>query len=155
MRDIMKKHIIFTVLITLLLIILKKDDAERLNFLWLNETSDIRPVKLDPNPVIPVTVTAYSPTEEECDSDPYITAYQKPVREGTIAISRDLESEFGWRLGDKVHIAGLGVFEVWDRMHPRWKKRVDIFFLDTDKAVSFGIKQTQMIKMEKTVLQGT
>lgn len=149
----MKKHIILTVLITLLLIILQREDAERLSFLWLNESNDIRPVKSDPNPVIPVTVTAYSPTVEECDSDPYITAYQKPVREGTIAISRDLESEF--RLGDKVHIEGLGVFEVWDRMHPRWKKRVDIFFHDTDKAVSFGIKQTQMIKMEKTVLQGT
>ena len=153
----MKKYSTLCFLASLLTALLLTDGGARLTFQPLNdiEGKDVKPEKSNSNPVIPVTVTAYSPTEEECDSDPYITAYQKPVREGTIAISRDLEKEFGWRLGDKVHIAGLGVFEVWDRMHPRWKKRVDIFFHDTDKAVSFGIKQTQMIKMEKTVLQGT
>lgn len=97
---------------------------------------------------VPVTVTAYSPTEDECDSDPFITAYQKPVREGTIAISRDLENEFGWREGDRVHLAGLGVFEVNDRMASKWKKRVDIFFNDTEKAISFGVKQSTAVNVE-------
>jgi 3D (Asp-Asp-Asp) domain-containing protein len=101
-----------------------------------------------------VTVTAYSPTEEECDEDPYTTAYQKPVKEGTIAISRDLEEEFGWRLGDRIHIKGLGVFEVWDRMHPKWKKRVDVFFHDTEKAVSFGVRQAKATKVERLQRQG-
>lgn len=100
-------------------------------------------------PVIPVTVTAYSPTIEECDDDPFITAYQRPVKVGTIAISRDLENEFGWQAGDLVHVIGLGVFEVNDRMHHKWKKRVDIFFSDTEKAVSFGIKRSRAIKIKK------
>lgn len=108
----------------------------------------------NPCPAVPVTVSAYSPSEEECDDDPYITAYQKPVKEGTIAISRDLEKEFGWSVGDKVHLKGIGVFEVWDRMNPRWKKKVDIFFHDTEKAVSFGIKQARVLKVEKRERRG-
>lgn len=151
----MKKPIILMFLISLLLIILQGEGGARAILLSLNMAQETKQVMSNPNPVIPVTVSAYSPTEEECDSDPYVTAYQRPVKEGTIAISRDLENEFGWRLGDRIHITGLGEFVVWDRMHPRWKKRVDIFFHDTEKAVSFGIKQTRMIKMEKPVLQGT
>lgn len=103
---------------------------------------------------VAVTVTAYSPTEEECDEDPTITAYQRPVKEGTIAISRDLEEEFGWQPGDRIHLKGLGVFEVWDRMPPKWKKRVDIFFHDTEKAVSFGIRQAKAIKVERPQRKG-
>lgn len=151
----MKKYSIVVVLALLMLTVLQRWDGAWMSDLSSNESDYTEQMKSDENPVIPVTVTAYSPTEEECDSDPYITAFQKPVREGTIAISRDLEREFGWQLGDKVHITGLGEFEVWDRMHPRWKKRVDIFFHDTEKAISFGKKQARVIKIGKTVLQGT
>ncbi|MEK7851603.1 MAG: hypothetical protein AAB275_06935 [Deltaproteobacteria bacterium] len=151
----MKKPIMLMFLISLLLIILQGEGGARAILLSLNMAQETKQVMSNPNPVIPVTVSAYSPTEEECDSDPYVTAYQRPVKEGTIAISRDLENEFGWRLGDRIHITGLGEFVVWDRMHPRWKKRVDIFFHDTEKAVSFGIKQTQMIKIDNAIPQGT
>ena len=151
----MKKPITLMFLISLLLIILQGEGGARAILLSLNMAQETKQVMSNPNPVIPVTVSAYSPTEEECDSDPYVTAYQRPVKEGTIAISRDLENEFGWRLGDRIHITGLGEFVVWDRMHPRWKKRVDIFFHDTEKAVSFGIKQTQMIKIDTAIPQGT
>lgn len=141
----------------MLAIILKMDNSAILNFL----PSAFQPEAiysdfemLSPCPAVPVTVSAYSPTVEECDSDPNITAYQKPVKEGTIAISRDLEKEFGWSLGDRVHLKGIGVFEVWDRMNPRWKKKVDIFFHDTEKAVSFGIKQARVLKVEKKEKRG-
>lgn len=92
--------------------------------------------------LVNITVTAYSPKVEECDDTPYVTASQRPVREGTIAVSRDLEKELGWKLGDRVYLDGLGVFEVWDRMHRRWEKRVDVFFFDTNEAKIFGVKKT-------------
>lgn len=90
--------------------------------------------------VIRVKVTGYSPTVEECDDDPYITAFNKRVKTGSIAISRDLERDLGWKLGDMVHLHGLGTFEVWDRMPSKWNRRVDIFFFDTDEAKAFGVK---------------
>lgn len=141
----------------MLALILKADNTAILNLLPLlfkPETAYTEYELPNPCPVVPVTVSAYSPTEEECDEDPYITAYQKPVKEGTIAISRDLEEELGWGIGDKVYLTGLGVFEVWDRMHPRWKKKVDIFFHDTDKAVSFGVRQAKVMKVEKREKKG-
>ena len=42
---------------------------------------------------IPVTITAYSPRKGETDNTPFITASNKRVREGIIALSRDLEEE--------------------------------------------------------------
>lgn len=147
----MKKFILLALLISLLLIILGMQQGKRPDAASPGIETPLLVKKSIPfnKSDFDVTVTAYSPTEEECDSDPYITAYQKPVREGTIAISRDLEEELGWHLGDRIHIKDLGVFEVWDRMHPRWKKRVDIFFHDTEKAISFGVKQAKVVKVEK------
>lgn len=92
--------------------------------------------------VIRVKVSAYSPTVEECDDDPYVTAFNKLVKTGSIAISRDLERELGWKLGDMVHLHGLGTFEVWDRMPSKWNRRVDIFFFDTSEAKAFGVRHT-------------
>lgn len=144
----MKKYILFALLLSLpAFIALSKDAADTLQTLLFGPQS--KPVASETAPVIAVTVTAYSPQEGECDSDPYTTAFQKPVREGTIAISRDLEKEFGWKLGDKVYLNGLGVFEVLDRMHPKWKKRVDIFFFDTEQATSFGVKRASVLKVER------
>ena len=91
-----------------------------------------------------ITVTAYSPTKEECDDDPFTTAFQKPVRKGIIAVSRDLEDKYGWKEGDKIYIVDLGVFEVGDRMNKRWKKRVDIFFFKTSEAKKFGKKNKKL-----------
>jgi len=95
---------------------------------------------------ITVDVTAYSPTKRECDSTPFITASNKRVKEGYIAVSRDLEAYVGF--GDKVFIKGLGIFEVQDRMNRRWKKRIDLFFFDTKQARRFGKKKREMWILE-------
>lgn len=153
----MKKNILLAALLSLLVVILEVEVGVRtylpFSMFWSQPLST-EPVTTNSKPALAVTVSAYSPTEEECDEDPYITAYQKPVKEGTIAISRDLEEELGWGIGDKVYLTGLGVFEVWDRMHPKWKKKVDIFFHDTEKAVSFGVKQAKVLKVEKREKKG-
>ncbi len=89
-----------------------------------------------------VDVTAYSPTVSETDSTPLITASNKMVKEGYIAVSRDLEAYL--EFGDKVFIEDIGIFEVQDRMNRRWSKRVDIFFYNTKRAIQFGKVKKKM-----------
>lgn len=85
-----------------------------------------------------VTATVYNPTEDQCDSDPLITAdnsyidldllKEKKIR--WIAVSRDLRKDF--KYGDEVMIecdhdpSINGIYEVRDTMNPRWKNRIDL-----------------------------
>ena len=87
-----------------------------------------------------VTVTAYSPTAEECGPDPLTTASMTKPRPGMVAVSRDLFDE-GWVFGKKVYVKGHGVFEIADLMSKRYTERMDIFFPSTDQARRFGKKQ--------------
>lgn len=87
-----------------------------------------------------VTLTAYSPTEEECGPNPQTTASMVKVRPGIIAVSRDLFDQ-GWIFGKKVYVKGHGVFEIADLMSKRYTKRMDIYLPDTEKAKRFGVKQ--------------
>ena len=87
-----------------------------------------------------VTVTAYSPTVEECGPDPHTTASMGKARPGIVAVSRDLFDE-GWVFGKKVYVKGHGIFEIADLMSKRYTQRMDIFFPDTNKARQFGKKQ--------------
>lgn len=86
-----------------------------------------------------VTITAYTPTKEECDNDPLVTASMRKVRLGTVAVSRDLFAE-GWVFGMKIYIWGHGIFEINDLMNARYLDRVDIFMWDKVKAKKFGKK---------------
>lgn len=87
--------------------------------------------------VMDVTVTAYNPTTDQCDSDPLVAASMRKVREGTVAVSRDLFDR-GWVFGKKIRIEGLGIFEINDLMNARFSKRIDVFMWDEDQARSFG-----------------
>lgn len=89
------------------------------------------------NQVVKVTVTAYNPVEEQTDSDPLIAASMRKVREGTVAVSRDLFDQ-GWVFGKKIRIEGLGIFEINDLMNKRYTKRVDVFMWDEAEARKFG-----------------
>lgn len=87
-----------------------------------------------------VTLTAYSPTVEECGPDPLTTASQTKVRRGIVAVSRDLFDQ-GWVFGKKVYVKGHGVYEITDLMSKRHTQRMDIFFPNTEEAKRFGVKQ--------------
>lgn len=87
---------------------------------------------------VPVTITAYNPVEAQTDTTPNITASNKEVRHGMIALSRDLEKDFGFEFGDLITIYNVGVFEFEDRMNKRWKRRVDILMKNKDDAKKFG-----------------
>jgi 3D (Asp-Asp-Asp) domain-containing protein len=91
--------------------------------------------------IMEVTLTAYSPTVEECGPDPFTTASMTKVRPGIVAVSRDLYEQ-GWVFGKKVYVKGHGVFEIADLMSKRHTQRMDIFFPSTEDARQFGIKQT-------------
>lgn len=84
-----------------------------------------------------LVVTAYTPTERECNKDPNWTAAMLKPRPGLIAVSRDLFND-GWVFGRKVRVEGIGIFTIGDLMNSRWKNRVDILMFDKNQAFRFG-----------------
>lgn len=94
-----------------------------------------------------LTITAYSPTPEECGDNPFTTASMRTVRPGFVAVSRDLFNQ-GWKFGKKVYVKGHGVFEIADLMGKQHTKRLDIFIPDTEKARRFGKKQLTVALLE-------
>ena len=92
-----------------------------------------------------VMVTTYSPTIEQTDSTPLVTAsgYKinpaNPKRQRIVAVSRDLKKKY--KFGKKVRITGIGklsgTYTIRDVMNKRYKKRVDILIGQNDKQTSF------------------
>jgi 3D (Asp-Asp-Asp) domain-containing protein len=92
-----------------------------------------------------VTVTTYTPSVEETDSTPLITASgfkinpKNPKKQRIVAVSRDLKRKY--KFGKKVRITGIGkysgTYTVRDVMNKRYRKRVDILIGDKDKQTKF------------------
>lgn len=86
---------------------------------------------------IEVELTAYSSTESQTDSTPFLAASGKRVHDGMVAANF---LPFGTKIkipalfGDKIFIVG-------DRMSKRFQNRIDVWFNDTEKAVKFGFKK--------------
>ena len=93
-----------------------------------------------------IKITAYTNRVEETDDTPNVTATNRPVGEGTIAISQDL---WGSKIkrGDIVCIhraidpkTGVGrCYHAEDVMHSRWTRRMDIFTYDKLKASTMNV----------------
>jgi len=94
---------------------------------------------------VPVVVTAYNPILAQTDSTPQITASNKQVKPGIVALSRDLEKELGFKFGDTVVIEGIGRFVFEDRMNKRWTRRVDILMLSIKAAGEFGVQNSFLV----------
>jgi 3D (Asp-Asp-Asp) domain-containing protein len=92
----------------------------------------------------PVTVTSYTSTPQQCDSDPHINASNQYVRPGTIAVSRDLLEQLGG-FGSKVVLMGYGTFEVADVMNKRFSNSVDIWMGDRTAALLHGRQTTEIL----------
>lgn len=102
------------------------------------------PVQLFANntkvPVGVVSTTAY------CSGT--TTASGIRVRQGHIALSRDLVRKLGARYGDKVYIQGHDCpYEFQDLMPPQWHNRMDVYMNRVD-AVKYGLKK-RMAWLEK------
>ena len=82
-----------------------------------------------------VTATIYHAVEGQTDSTPDITAscykinMKDPLSDRIIAVSRDLEKVYGFKMGDMVRVEGTvfldGIWYIRDRMNKRWEKRID------------------------------
>ncbi|MCP6726958.1 MAG: 3D domain-containing protein [Patescibacteria group bacterium] len=109
--------------------------------LVLSQTNTLLPIIAPTLPervvkTIPVMVTAYSSTESQTDSTPFITASGTWVREGIVAANF---VPIGTRI-KLPELYGEKVFIVEDRMHPRKKYQVDIWFPSYIEAKNFGAK---------------
>jgi 3D (Asp-Asp-Asp) domain-containing protein len=113
---------------------------------------------------VPVHITAYNPVPGQTDDTPFITASADYVRDGIVALSRDLERTLELEFGDIVVLETrdgefLGEFEFQDRMNKRWRNKVDIFMWKVKDARKFGkvpgrmyVKRRQSVhRIEKDV----
>lgn len=89
-----------------------------------------------------IQVTAYTSCGTETDTSPHLTASGHQTSPGTIALSRDLLRQFTpgapFSYGDKVLVPGVGVFVARDTMHPKWKRKADIWFPTKAQARAWG-----------------
>lgn len=96
-----------------------------------------------------VTITAYSPVQSQTDSTPGITAshfkLNRSHHKKVIALSKNLSDKYNY--GDKFYLVYEDkiipvVFQ--DRMHKRFKNKVDLLMYDGAK--EFGIKKGLLLK---------
>ena len=89
-----------------------------------------------------VTATAYCYPSAYCPgSSKGITASGERVREGFLAVSRDVEQALNLGFGDRLLLTGLGVYEFKDRMANRMHKKVDIYMGCKERALRFGVRR--------------
>jgi 3D (Asp-Asp-Asp) domain-containing protein len=91
--------------------------------------------------VLKVTATAYNSLPGQTQNDPSLTAWGDRLVPGmnVIAVSRDLIAK-GLTHGVKVKIDGMsGTYTVMDKLHKRWKLRIDIYMgKDVQAAKQWG-----------------
>lgn len=109
----------------------------------------IKYIKEDTNKPVKVEVTAYPPLEKCTDSTPWITASNKRVKHGYIAVSQDIERDFNLKFGDKIYIAGIGEFEFQDRMNPRIIRGIDIWMPSLQECRKFGKKISYILPIKE------
>lgn len=103
-----------------------------------------------------VTATAYNSTKSQTEGDPFIGAFGDSVKPSvkSIAVSRDLY-RMGLKHNTYVTIEGLkGIYLVKDKMHERWKNKIDIYMgTDIIAAKRWGRKKVNIhyrIKVKET-----
>ena len=88
-------------------------------------------------------ITAYSSSPDETDDTPWLTAMNTIVRDRVVA-SNDLP------FGTKIKIPSLfgdKVFIVEDRLNPRIKGVIDVWFPDKESALNFGIHRDVLVEI--------
>lgn len=102
------------------------------------------PFTLNAKQSLNVTASAYTSHKNQTQGNPSIGAWGYKLRPGvkTIAVSRDLLRN-GLKNGTRVTIDGLkGTYIVRDKMHHRWRKKIDIYMgYDRNRALNWGRKK--------------
>ena len=91
--------------------------------------SDVH-LETDPNRFL-ADITAYSSSPDETWGDPFLTASGRPVADGVVACPRRLP------FGTRVRI-GKRTYTCWDRLHPKYDDRFDIWKPSKEDALQFG-----------------
>lgn len=90
-----------------------------------------------------VTASAYNATPGQTNPEhPTLAAWGDTLHPGmrAIAVSRDLIG-LGLTHGTRVAIEGLsGTYVVRDKMHRRWRRRIDIYMTDPETAREWGLR---------------
>ena len=90
---------------------------------------------------ITVTATAYNSVKSQTQGNPIIAAWgdSLDLKTPSIAVSRDLIS-LGLKHNTPIKIEGFdSIFLVRDKMHRRWRNRIDIYMgTDIQKAKNWG-----------------
>lgn len=99
------------------------------------------------NDTLTVTASAYNSLAAQTEGNPKITAWGDTLSPDvrSIAVSRDLLRK-GLDYSTPVKIEGFdGVFVVNDKMHPRWRNKIDIYMgVDKKKAMEWGRRKVQI-----------
>jgi 3D (Asp-Asp-Asp) domain-containing protein len=104
-----------------------------------NDKAFVIPQKARPATIktIRMDSTAYTSRPNETDGSPFITADGSVVRDGYVATNV-------LPIGTKVRLPtvfGDKIFEVRDRMNPRYTYRIDVWTVDLKTAKAYGLKR--------------
>ena len=94
-----------------------------------------------------VTASAYNSVAAQTNHHPNLTAWGVRLKPGmkAVAISRDLLHK-GLKKGSRITIQGLsGEYVVLDKMHRRWRNKIDIYMGNDIKAARKWGKRTVTI----------
>jgi 3D (Asp-Asp-Asp) domain-containing protein len=98
--------------------------------------------------ILQVTATAYNSVPGQTQGNPQETAWGEILTPGmkAIAVSRDL-IDLGLTHGVAVKIQGLpGTYRVMDKLHKRWRERIDIYMGEDVQAAKQWGKQKVTIR---------
>lgn len=102
---------------------------------------------------ITVTASAYNSLKSQGEGNPLVTAWGDTLNPEvqSIAVSRDLIRR-GLTHKTPVKIEGFdGIFIVNDKMHPRWRNKIDIYMgEDRKKALKWGRRKVEIAFPGKT-----
>ena len=102
----------------------------------------------------PLVFTAYNALVGQTDDTPNITASNKEIFPGVLALSRELITRYGHggdiQYGDKVWV--VVPMQVEDTMNKRWRGRGDVYMLDYDRALEFG-RRSGILYRESTEVE--
>jgi 3D (Asp-Asp-Asp) domain-containing protein len=94
-----------------------------------------------------VVASAYNSTHRQTDGNPFITAWGDTLHPTTksIAVSGDLIKK-GLTHNTQVKIEGFeGIYVVNDKMHPKWRNKIDIYFgTDIEAARDWGRRKVKI-----------
>ena len=92
---------------------------------------------------IKVEASAYTLSKRETDRTPFMTSTgERPIVGKTCAVSRDQRHRLMHKM---ILIPGLGLREVNDTMHQRYKNSIDVVFPNRKAAKEFGRKDVQIV----------